>query len=89
LLPPFQYPLLGNYWSDYTAKYHNATEVGTSRVENATYIIDPNNQDKNPLVTLKSTENTIPELLSWNVASSNGFIYSSFNYLQTEAHSLV
>jgi len=67
LLPPFQYPLLGNYWSDCTAKYHNATEVGTSRVENATYIIDPNNQDKNPLVTLKSTENTIPELLSWTL----------------------
>ena len=55
----------GNYWSDYSAKYPNATEVGTSGVENATYIIDSNNQDNNPLIAQTSAENAVPELLSW------------------------
>jgi parallel beta-helix repeat protein len=57
----------GNYWSDYTTKYPNATEVGTSGVENATYIIDSNNQDKTPLVKSISIENSIPELLPWTL----------------------
>jgi hypothetical protein len=45
----------------------NATEIGTSGVENTTYTIDSNNQDNNPLVTPTITENTIPELSSWIV----------------------
>jgi parallel beta-helix repeat protein len=54
----------GNYWSDYSTKYPNATEVGTSGIENATYIIDSNNQDNNPLVNQTIAENTVPELSS-------------------------
>jgi hypothetical protein len=57
----------GTYWSDYSIKYSNATEIDTSGVENITYTIDSNNQDNNPLVTPTITENTIPELSSWIV----------------------
>jgi hypothetical protein len=52
----------GNYWSDYSTKYPNATEVGTLGVENATYIIDSNNQDNKPLVTQTVTADSVPEL---------------------------
>ena len=43
----------GNYWSDYTAKYPNATEVDDSGIWNISYVISENNQDNyaltNPL----------------------------------------
>ena len=40
---------LGNYWSDYTAKYPNAIQIGDSGVNNHPYIIDEQNTDKHPL----------------------------------------
>ena len=35
----------GNYWSDYTTRYPNATEIGTSGVWNMPYQIDPDDTD--------------------------------------------
>ena len=40
----------GNYWSDYTAKYPNATEKDVSSIWNTPYIISENNQDNYPLM---------------------------------------
>ena len=40
---------LGNYWSDYTAKYPNAIQIGDSGVNNHPYVIDEQNTDKHPL----------------------------------------
>jgi parallel beta-helix repeat protein len=42
--------VVGNYWSDYQSKYPNATEVDTSGVGNAPYVIDENNTDYCPLM---------------------------------------
>jgi len=52
----------GNYWSDYSTKYPNATQIGLSGIENATYSIDSNNQDNNPLMTAAVSETTVPEM---------------------------
>jgi hypothetical protein len=40
----------GNYWSDYLARYPNATEIDSSGIWNMPYIIDANNADHYPLV---------------------------------------
>jgi cold shock CspA family protein len=40
----------GNYWSDYTSKYPNATQVGTSGIGDTTYWIDPLDRDRFPLM---------------------------------------
>lgn len=63
---------MGNYWSDYQAKYPNATEVDSSGVGNISYAIDANNTDYYPLmqeVNLSASPTptpTVPEL-SWLV----------------------
>ena len=41
---------LGNYWSDYTTKYSNASEVDTSGLWETAYEIDESNTDRYPLV---------------------------------------
>jgi len=38
----------GNYWSDYTEKYPNATEIDNSGIWDTPYVIDENNQDNFP-----------------------------------------
>lgn len=40
----------GNYWSDYGAKYPNATEKDVSSIWNTPYVISENNQDNYPLM---------------------------------------
>jgi parallel beta-helix repeat protein len=40
----------GNYWSDYTTTYPNATEVDSSGKWNTPYVIDANNTDNYPLM---------------------------------------
>ena len=40
----------GNYWSDYHAKYPNATEIGNSGIGDTRYVIDANNIDNYPLM---------------------------------------
>ena len=46
---------LGNYWSDYIAKYPNATELDSTGIWNTPYVIDANNEDNNPLVNPYNT----------------------------------
>ena len=56
----------GNYWSDYLNKYPNATEIGSSGIENSTYTIVPYNQDSYPLASpVLASENPIAEFPSW------------------------
>ncbi len=40
----------GNYWSDYIARYPNATEVGSSETGDTPYFINENNIDHHPLM---------------------------------------
>jgi parallel beta-helix repeat protein len=44
------YPSGGNYWSDYRTTYPNATEIDSSAVWNAPYVIGSNNTDRYPLM---------------------------------------
>jgi parallel beta-helix repeat protein len=41
----------GNYWSDYKDKYPNTTEIGSSGIWNASYILDQYNKDNYPLMS--------------------------------------
>jgi parallel beta-helix repeat protein len=52
----------GNYWSDYAAKYPNASVILGAGVENMTYFINENNVDALPLANLQATDIKIPEL---------------------------
>ena len=40
----------GNYWSDYEAKYPNATELDDSGIWSIPYVLDEDNQDNCPLI---------------------------------------
>jgi len=44
------FPSGGNYWSDYTEKYPNATETDHSGLWNTPYVLDSNNRDNYPVV---------------------------------------
>jgi len=44
------YPSGGNYWSDYEARYPNASEIDDSGIWDTPYAIDENNQDNYPLM---------------------------------------
>jgi hypothetical protein len=44
------YPFGGNYWSDYSTRYPNATEIGSSGIGNTPYVIDAHNKDRYPLM---------------------------------------
>jgi parallel beta-helix repeat protein len=44
------FPSGGNYWSDYTEKYPNATETDHSGLWNTPYVLDSNNRDNYPIV---------------------------------------
>ncbi len=68
--------VVGNYWSDYLARYPNATEVDSSGIGNTPYIIDANNVDHYPLLSEVDTflasltlnpspSPTIPEFPMW------------------------
>ena len=41
---------VGNFWSDYTKRYANASEIGSSGIWNTPYYINENNMDRYPLV---------------------------------------
>jgi parallel beta-helix repeat protein len=51
----------GNYWSDYTTRYPNASAVGTSTVGDTPYFINENNMDRNPLMNPVTDNSTSPE----------------------------
>jgi parallel beta-helix repeat protein len=40
----------GNYWSDYTSRYPNASEVGNTGVGDTPFFINENNMDRYPLM---------------------------------------
>jgi parallel beta-helix repeat protein len=44
------YPIGGNYWSNYTNLYPEAKELDSSGIWDAPYVIDENNQDRYPLM---------------------------------------
>ena len=44
------YPIGGNYWSNYTNLYPEAEELDSSGIWDAPYVIDENNQDRYPLI---------------------------------------
>ena len=82
----------GNYWSDYTDRYPNATELDGSGIWDTPYIIDENNQDNYPLMnptafpeTPEATPPTIsivsPENKTYNTNTINLSIHSS-SYLR-------
>lgn len=51
-LPPWDDGKVGNYWSDYTTKYPNATEIDHTGIGDTPYLIrvDPTVTDRYPLV---------------------------------------
>jgi parallel beta-helix repeat protein len=62
-LPPWDngFPSGGNYWSDYTNKYPNATEIDGLGISNTPYVIsiNPNVADRYPLVAPFNISETI------------------------------
>ena len=58
------YPSGGNYWSDYTNKYPNATEIDNSGIGNTAYLIstNPNVLDRYPLLSPINISQGIVEL---------------------------
>ena len=44
------YPIGGNYWSNYSNQYPDAKELDSSGIWETPYIIDENNQDRYPLL---------------------------------------
>lgn len=62
-LPPLDNGAVGNYWSDYAAKYPNATQIGDTGISNTPYLIrtNPTAIDRYPLITPVTIQNiTIP-----------------------------
>ncbi len=52
----------GNYWSDYTIRYPDATEPNDSGIWNTPYVIDVNNQDNHPLTKPAANQGDEPNL---------------------------
>jgi parallel beta-helix repeat protein len=50
----------GNFWSDYSARYPNATEVDSSGIWDTPYVIDTNNVDYYPLMQKVDVSVTAP-----------------------------
>ncbi|WGM89490.1 MAG: NosD domain-containing protein [Candidatus Bathyarchaeum tardum] len=53
----------GNYWSGYTLRYPNATEINGTGIGDTPFYINPNNIDHHPIMKLE----TIPEFPSWTI----------------------
>jgi parallel beta-helix repeat protein len=64
------YPSGGNYWSDYTERYPNATETDDSGIWNKPYFLDENNQDNYPLMLpVPPPNSTAPTIYIFSPAS--------------------
>ena len=72
------YPSGGNYWSDYTSRYPNATEIGNSGIGNTPYLIWANNIDNYPLMTPFDITNhaDTPSAIPLATASPNNIVAS-------------
>jgi parallel beta-helix repeat protein len=56
---------MGNYWSDYSARYSDALEIDSSGIGNIPYLIDDNNTDNYPLMKPIDVFNMIFTLPNW------------------------
>ena len=72
-LPPWDNGTVGNYWSDYAAKYPNATEIGNTCVGDTPYLIwvNPTVIDRYPVVAPVTIQNMT--LASPSQASTSSF----------------
>ncbi|HEX7482710.1 MAG TPA: NosD domain-containing protein, partial [Candidatus Bathyarchaeia archaeon] len=72
------YPSGGNYWSDYTSIYSNATEIDKSGIGNTPYLIWANNIDNYPLMTPFDITNQTdtPSAIPPATASPNSIVAS-------------
>jgi parallel beta-helix repeat protein len=68
----------GNYWSDYSLRYPDALQVGSSGIGNAPYVINSNNTDNHPLMSQFNTSNlgNPPTAISPPLAKSNSVVAS-------------
>ena len=48
---------VGNYWSDYLARYPNASEIGDTGIGDTPYVVDADNVDYHPLMYPYDIEN--------------------------------
>ncbi len=66
VMQPWDNGAEGNYWSDYTTKYPNATEKDTTGIYDTAYVINiaPNLADRYPLVKQAEVPNVISPILS-------------------------
>jgi nitrous oxidase accessory protein NosD len=63
VMPPWDNGEEGNYWSNYAARYPNATEKGTSGIGDTPYVINvaPNLADRYPLIRqVNISESALP-----------------------------
>ncbi|HKM59358.1 MAG TPA: NosD domain-containing protein, partial [Candidatus Bathyarchaeia archaeon] len=83
-LPPWDNGSVGNFWSDYKAKYPNATQIGNSSIDDTPYLIrtDPTIIDRFPLMIPTSTQNA-------NQTSSNQTTNANSNAAISRAESAV
>jgi parallel beta-helix repeat protein len=51
---------IGNYWSDYSIRYPNATEVDSTGIGNTPYVINESNVDHYPLTQPEDINSVIP-----------------------------
>jgi parallel beta-helix repeat protein len=70
------YPSGGNYWSDYTEKYPEASATGNLGIGNIAYVIDQNNQDNYPLINPYFTQSETSFPSSWIIAFSAILIFA-------------
>jgi hypothetical protein len=56
---------LGNYWGNYQTRYPGATEVGNTGVGSIPYVIDENNIDSYPLISIYDISNASIQLPTW------------------------
>jgi parallel beta-helix repeat protein len=54
----------GNYWSDFSSRYPNSTEIDSSGVWNTVYVIDANNTDNYPLMNYFIIPEFLPATLT-------------------------
>jgi hypothetical protein len=71
-LSPWDNGTTGNYWSDYAAKYPNATEIGNTGVGDTPYLIrvNPTVIDRYPLIAPLTIQNITLSALSQTSTSS-------------------
>ena len=78
------YPLGGNYWSDYSTVYPNASEIGDSGIMNLPYSICPNNTDKYPLMTPFDISNTICPAAETPPTTGSSHVAASWSFGSVE-----